>query len=495
MIQSAMREDLSAYLKQNPSTKNSVILKCLIAGNGDLFERGQSLAHVTASGWILNEEGTHALLIEHAKYNKFCPPGGHVDANETALQACLREVGEEVGLHNLKQLVDGIFDIDIHRIPASEKKNEPAHWHIDVRYALEASKVEAVKINTDECLSYKWVPVNDPMDHMNDESIHRLARKTRRIGPPANLNDLGYTPAQIETVRQAIEKEKGVVIMSGSYSRKSLTQLALMRQVIARKRDSTKTPGTTVEKCKSTSPFEAAVRSAMRSDPDITLCGKLKDETSAELMLHLVSSGHLVSTSVNASSAIDIVARLRTLGVTDEHLGDSDVLSTLMYQSLLPVVCPHCAIDFDQLKAMGDYKGDMVERIHRYVTPKAIEGLRFRYEAGCSYCESGITGFTMAAEVIEPDAVMRQHFKDGNDVAAFAHYRNEGGHVALEHGLMKAFRGEVDLYDLETRVDQITSLQECDEFTRKHLGLPPQPEFMVGTDIHDKHPLAATADE
>lgn len=269
MIQSAMREELSAYLKQNPSTENAVILKCLIAGTGDLFARGPSLAHVTASAWILNEEGTHALLIEHAKYHKFCPPGGHVDEGETALQACLREVGEEVGLYNLKLLVDGIFDIDIHRIPASEKKNEPAHWHIDVRYAFEASKVEAVKINADECLSYKWVTVNDPMTNRDDQSIFRLAWKTRRLMPPTNLTELGYTPAQIEQIRNAVGKPIGAVIMSGTtYSEMSLTQLALLGQM------------------------------------------EEKDKVAETSVTTEEQTGHHNFTSVSASSATDIVYRL-----------------------------------------------------------------------------------------------------------------------------------------------------------------------------------------
>jgi 8-oxo-dGTP pyrophosphatase MutT (NUDIX family) len=177
MLQASIRQELTAYLDKNPATENAEVLRALIASNDDLFARGDSLAHVTASAWILNEECTHALLIEHAKYFKFCPPGGHIDPFEMPIDACLREAGEEVGLKKLQVIVSEIFDIDIHRIPASAKKNEPAHWHIDVRYALMANNSEAVDLNLEECLSHQWKALSE-MVNGDDASLARLSTKT-----------------------------------------------------------------------------------------------------------------------------------------------------------------------------------------------------------------------------------------------------------------------------------------------------------------------------
>lgn len=184
MIQATIRTELSKYLDENPDTENAQVLRDLIASNDDLFARSESLAHVTSSAWILNEERTHALLIEHAKYLKFCPPGGHVDPNEAALEACLRETAEEVGLKRLKVIATKIFDVDIHRIPASAKKNEPEHWHIDVRYALEMPTGEVVDLNLEECLSYKWRPLEE-MAMGQDKSLARLTEKTASLAKAA----------------------------------------------------------------------------------------------------------------------------------------------------------------------------------------------------------------------------------------------------------------------------------------------------------------------
>ena len=480
MIQADMRNELSAYLERNPATESSVVLKDLISLNGDLFARGDSRAHVTASAWIINEDGTHALLIEHAKYLKFCPPGGHVDAGETALQACLREVGEEVGLFLMKLIFDGIFDIDIHRIPASKKKNEPEHWHIDVRYAFRANKDEGVKLNLDECLSYKWQPIVE-LAKLEDKSVARLALKTRRLIAPSTLTGLGYSPAQMEIIRKAMDKTQGLILVAGtSSSEPANTIVALCGEAVHKYRvanplqisSSEAEPfvaGSAIPHRELTEKHREIIKQAMRSDPQFVMTGEVRDPESTELATSLVKSGHLVVTNIHAADGMRMVSRLRHLGVSPKDLSDPDFLACMIYQARLPIVCPHCSNGLEQFKeeAVDGHSIHLIDRIHRHVEPHLIDRLRFRSEKGCASCVLGGVGFTLAAEVISPDDVMRQYFLEGKDEEAFSHYLSQGGQVALEHAVKKALQGQVDLRNVEAYLGPISDLS-------KEEPVPPQ---------------------
>ena len=140
------------------------------------FHRDHLPGHITASAWIVDEEKTHALLVHHAKLNRWLQPGGHADGDEDVLSVAAREVGEETGLSNLPLLIPRIFDIDIHPIPA--RKDFPEHLHYDIRFAFTASRQGKLEIS-DESHDLKWMKLSDvPEMTEQNSSILRMIRKT-----------------------------------------------------------------------------------------------------------------------------------------------------------------------------------------------------------------------------------------------------------------------------------------------------------------------------
>lgn len=141
------------------------------------FFRDYLPGHVTGSAWIVNETGSHTLLIHHAKLNKWLQPGGHADGDENIFAVALREAQEETGLRNLCPLTENFFDIDIHTIPA--RKDFPEHLHFDIRFIFQASQHEALVVSA-ESNQVAWFALDEVLTlAKNNFSIVRMIKKTK----------------------------------------------------------------------------------------------------------------------------------------------------------------------------------------------------------------------------------------------------------------------------------------------------------------------------
>ncbi len=143
------------------------------------YYRDHLYGHITGSAWIVDENKTHVLLIHHNNLNRWLQPGGHADGDENILNVAIREANEETGLTNLTQLTPGIFDLDIHPIPA--RKGFSEHLHFDVRFLFEASIKDKLKIS-DESSDLKWINLEEvPTLTQNNASILRMIKKLEAI--------------------------------------------------------------------------------------------------------------------------------------------------------------------------------------------------------------------------------------------------------------------------------------------------------------------------
>merc|ERR1711974_266138 len=111
--------------------------------------------------------------------------------------------------------------------------------------------------------------------------------------------------------------------------------------------------------------FTQAISAGLRSDPEILMIGEVRDKASANLAVEGALTGHPVYASLHANTAMDILSRLRDMGVEDFKVFDSIVFSGLIGQRLLRQVCPHCRKPIEEGIAMGDVDDLVAERIER----------------------------------------------------------------------------------------------------------------------------------
>lgn len=171
-------EDYKATHKTDRAAK--VAIEQFILSHPDCFERTCKIGHITSSAWILHPTEIKACLMFHRKLNKWLQAGGHVDGNPNCLESAKREAFEELGFEELKLVQDKIFDLDVHEIPA--RKNEPAHFHYDIRYLLQAKTNEIIRNN--ESTDARWFDLAEIQHLDTDDSVKRMARKASSILSP-----------------------------------------------------------------------------------------------------------------------------------------------------------------------------------------------------------------------------------------------------------------------------------------------------------------------
>jgi len=149
----------------------------LLSGEGDPFGRSRfEPGHFTASAFIASPGLDSMLLIFHPRLGRWLQPGGHVEpGDEDLLMTARREVEEETGFGVDELAVEpaGVFDLDIHPIPATE--SEPAHLHYDVRFRFRAGAGGGPARTGDHEL--RWFPTAPARRSTDDPSVTRVLDK------------------------------------------------------------------------------------------------------------------------------------------------------------------------------------------------------------------------------------------------------------------------------------------------------------------------------
>jgi ADP-ribose pyrophosphatase YjhB (NUDIX family) len=150
-------------------------LRAFVAAHPDCFERTHLAGHVTGSAWVVDRAGEAAVLTHHRKLGKWLQLGGHADGDSDIRRVSRREAVEESGLAEIESANDGIYDVDVHEIPARDM--EPAHVHYDVRFAFYADR-GALPAASEESHAVAWIPLAEIERFAIDDSVRRLVAKT-----------------------------------------------------------------------------------------------------------------------------------------------------------------------------------------------------------------------------------------------------------------------------------------------------------------------------
>lgn len=169
------KQEIQAYSPVNDQeiSEKKVILEYIEKFPDNILLRENEFAHLTSSGFVMNETLDKVLMVHHNIYKTWAWTGGHADGDADLLYVALKEATEETGVKNIKPLMKTIASLDILPVWGHIKKGQyvPTHMHLSVAYILIADEKEALEINHEENSGVMWIPIEKLEDYCSEPQI------------------------------------------------------------------------------------------------------------------------------------------------------------------------------------------------------------------------------------------------------------------------------------------------------------------------------------
>src|SRR5947207_3326869 len=165
----------------------------------------------------------------------------------------------------------------------------------------------------------------------------------------------------------------------------------------------------------------AALRSILRSDPDVVMVGEIRDSETAKISIEAALTGHLVLSTMHTNDEPGAISRLNEMGVEPFLTGSA--VSAVLAQRLARKLCTHCC---------EMYSPSVEDMIKARVSPDvaaAADGVVFYRKKGCPRC--GQTGYKGRVGVYQL-LVMSENLES---LAAAKASREELERAAIEEGM------------------------------------------------------------
>ena len=175
-----IRQQLAAYVPFNEQEqRDKELILWFLDHNPDAFSRSNTLAHMTASAWVVNPAHDKVLMIYHRIYDSWSWTGGHADGETDLLSVALRELREETGVRNPRPVSKDIFSLEVLTVDGHVKRGQyvSSHLHLNVTYLLEADEQETLHICEEENSGVQWFSLDGALEACSEpwfvEHIYR----------------------------------------------------------------------------------------------------------------------------------------------------------------------------------------------------------------------------------------------------------------------------------------------------------------------------------
>ena len=283
-----------------------------------------------------------------------------------------------------------------------------------------------------------------------EQVVMRLIDKSRKT---PTLESLGLSETMRDKISEIIRRPTGALLVTGpTGSGKSTTLYAGLAE-INRSEINIITVEDPVEyrlhginqvqiNVKADMTFASALRSILRSDPDVIMVGEIRDAETAKMAIESALTGHFVLSTLHTNDAPGALTRLNEMGVEPFLVGSA--VSAVLAQRLARKLCSNCC---------EMYTPTPEELMAARISPgmaAAREGMVLYRKVGCPRCNRtgykgrvGVFQLLIMNDELEALAAQNAHRDEIERAGAAAGMRS-----MWDDGIAKASAGLTSLEEL-----------------------------------------------
>lgn len=269
-----------------------------------------------------------------------------------------------------------------------------------------------------------------------------------------SIKDLHFSERQFDRFNQAIRMPYGFVLVTGpTGSGKSTTLYATLAEIstddknVITLEDPVERRMAGINQVQMNNragmTFAAALRSVLRSDPDIVMVGEIRDAETAKIAVEAALTGHMVLSTLHTNDAPTAVTRLDEMGV-EPFLTASSLVGVLA-QRLVRKLCPKCKEEYKITKQ------ELVKMLPDFpVDEYPGEEFTLYRPKGCLTCNNtGYKGREAVFEFLSVTDEMKRLILDRATVAEVKELALSQGMFTLKNeGIYKVMHGRTSIEEL-----------------------------------------------
>ena len=378
------------------------------------------------------------------------------------------------------ELVDSIIRKGMEK-RASDIHIEPEENSIRVRYRIDGELVTAATIEKDKqaqligrlkaisnmhqekqesqdgrILLYSDynIRVSSQKNVYGEKFVLRLLKKNADV---QQIFELGF-PNDPELVKKCFNKKNSIVLIAAPTGEGKTTTLYSIIDFLNKPEINVTTiedpveiriPGLNQIEVDARATFSDSLRTVLRQDPDIILVGEIRDRETAEIAMQAGQTGHYVLSTIHTIDSIEVITRLRKIGVSDYDIAST--LATSLSQRLVRRVCPKCAVKREYTEEEKNIINGIAKK---YGVEYDFTG-KYTYDTvGCQYCNnSGFYGRIGIFEILNMTEDVKELVIKGESSLEIRKKAMEEGYKPLVmDGFNKILNGYTTLKELNSKL-------------------------------------------